>query len=62
MAIGARAWQGIGWEYAHVAIDDHSRAAYVEVLPDQTGADDGGVSARAPSPGLRAAACGSSGC
>jgi transposase InsO family protein len=30
--------QGIGWEYAHVAIDDHSRAAYVEVLPDQTGA------------------------
>jgi transposase InsO family protein len=30
--------QGIGWEYVHVAIDDHSRAAYVEVLPDQTGA------------------------
>ena len=30
--------RGIGWEYAHVAIDDHSRAAYVEVLPDQTGA------------------------
>jgi transposase InsO family protein len=30
--------QGIGWEYAHVAVDDHSRAAYVEVLPDQTGA------------------------
>ena len=29
---------GIGWEYAHVAIDDHSRVAYVEVLPDQTGA------------------------
>ncbi len=29
---------GIGWEYAHVAIDDHSRAAYVEVLPDQNGA------------------------
>jgi transposase InsO family protein len=28
---------GIGWEYAHVAVDDHSRAAYVEVLPDQTG-------------------------
>ena len=37
MGIGARAWQGIGWEYAHVAVDDHSRAAYVEVLPDQTG-------------------------
>jgi transposase InsO family protein len=30
--------QGIGWEYAHVAVDDHSRVAYVEVLPDQTGA------------------------
>jgi len=30
--------KGIGWEYVHVAIDDHSRAAYVEVLPDQTGA------------------------
>ena len=29
--------EGIGWEYAHVAVDDHSRAAYVEVLPDQTG-------------------------
>jgi transposase InsO family protein len=34
--------QGIGWEYAHVAIDDHSRAAYVEVLPDQTGATTAG--------------------
>jgi transposase InsO family protein len=29
---------GAGWEYVHVAIDDYSRAAYVEVLPDQTGA------------------------
>ena len=26
----------------HVAIDDHSRAAYVEVLPDQTGATTAG--------------------
>ena len=24
---------GVGWENAHVAIDDHSRVAYVEVLP-----------------------------
>ena len=24
---------GAGWEYAHVAVDDHSRAAYTEVLP-----------------------------
>lgn len=28
---------GAGWEYVHVAVDDYSRAAYVEVLPDQTG-------------------------
>jgi transposase InsO family protein len=29
--------RGIGWEYVHVAIDDHSRVAYVEVLADQRG-------------------------
>lgn len=29
--------RGSGWEYVHVAIDDHSRLAYVEVLPEQTG-------------------------
>jgi transposase InsO family protein len=29
--------RGIGWEYVHVAIDDHTRLAYVEVLPDQRG-------------------------
>ena len=29
---------GAGWEYVHVAVDDYSRAAYGEVLPDQTGA------------------------
>jgi len=33
-----RATRGIGWEYVHVAIDDHSRIAYVEVLADQLGA------------------------
>jgi len=33
---------GAGWEYVHVAVDDHSRAAYVEVLPDQTGATTAG--------------------
>jgi transposase InsO family protein len=38
--------QGIGWEYAHVAIDDHSRAAYVEILPDQTGATTAGFLSR----------------
>jgi transposase InsO family protein len=30
--------KGVGYEYAHVAIDDHTRAAYVEVLPTQNGA------------------------
>jgi len=29
--------EGAGYEYAHVAIDDASRLAYVEVLPDQRG-------------------------
>jgi len=32
-----RTSRGAGWEYVHVAIDDHSRVAYVEVLPDQRG-------------------------
>jgi transposase InsO family protein len=28
----------VGWEYVHVAVDDYSRLAYVEVLTDETGA------------------------
>lgn len=28
---------GTGWEYLHVAIDDHSRLAYSEILPDESG-------------------------
>ena len=32
-----RSVRGAGWEYVHVAIDDHSRVAFVEVLPDQRG-------------------------
>ena len=28
--------RGLGWEYVHVAVDDHSRLAYLEVLPDET--------------------------
>lgn len=32
----ARKHRRLGWEIAHVAIDDFSRAAYVEVLPDET--------------------------
>lgn len=27
--------RGIGWEYLHLAIDDHSRVAYSEILPDE---------------------------
>jgi transposase InsO family protein len=26
---------GIGWEFVHVAVDDHSRLAYAEILPDE---------------------------
>lgn len=33
-----RASRGAGWEYVHVAVDDHSRLAYVEVRADQRGA------------------------
>ena len=29
--------RGIGWEYVHVCVDDCSRLAYVEVLPDERG-------------------------
>lgn len=27
--------EGAGWEYLHLAIDDHSRLAYSEILPDE---------------------------
>lgn len=33
---------GAGWEYVHVAVDDYSRAAYVEVLAEQNGATTAG--------------------
>jgi transposase InsO family protein len=33
-AAGVRRLQ-VGWDYVHVAIDDHSRLAYAEVLPDE---------------------------
>jgi transposase InsO family protein len=29
--------RGIGWDFVHVAIDDRSRVAYSEVLPDEKG-------------------------
>lgn len=27
--------RGTGWEYLHLAVDDHSRVAYSEILPDE---------------------------
>lgn len=27
--------RGLGWDYVHVAVDDHTRLAYAEVLPDE---------------------------
>lgn len=39
--------RGIGWECVHVAIDDHSRLSYAEVLPDETAATTGGFLQRA---------------
>ena len=27
--------RGVGWEFVHLAIDDHSRLAYSEILPDE---------------------------
>jgi transposase InsO family protein len=29
--------RGLGWDYVHVAVDDRSRIAYAEVLPDEKG-------------------------
>jgi transposase InsO family protein len=29
--------RGIGWEFLHIAIDDHSRVAYMELLADECG-------------------------
>ena len=38
---------GIGWEFLHVALDDHSRATYAEVLPDERQETAAGFLARA---------------
>ena len=27
--------RGVGWEFVHVCIDDHSRVAFVQILPDE---------------------------
>lgn len=39
--------RGAGWDYVHVAIDDHSRVAYSQVLPDEE-ADSATVPSCAP--------------
>jgi transposase InsO family protein len=39
--------RGIGWEFLHVAIDDHSRLAYAELLADEQGTTAAGFLARA---------------
>jgi transposase InsO family protein len=39
--------RGIGWEYVHVAVDDATRLAYVEVLADEKGTTAAGFLCRA---------------
>jgi transposase InsO family protein len=39
--------RGIGWEYVHVAVDDATRLAYVEVLADEKGVTAAGFLRRA---------------
>jgi transposase InsO family protein len=39
--------RNIGWDFVHLAIDDATRLAYVEVLPDETGVTAAGFMARA---------------
>ena len=44
---GYKASKGAGWEYCHVAVDDTSRVAYVEILDDQRGPTCAGFLRRA---------------
>jgi transposase InsO family protein len=39
--------RGTGWEFVHVCVDDATRLAYVEVLPDEKGATAAGFLRRA---------------
>jgi transposase InsO family protein len=39
----------LGWEYVHVAVDDYSRLAYAEVLPDERASTAAGFLERAAS-------------
>ena len=43
----SRASRGLGYDYLHVAVDDHSRVAYVEALDDETAATCAGFIDRA---------------
>jgi transposase len=46
-APGSTAGKGHGWDFVHVAIDDYSRVAYVEILADETAAACAGFLSRA---------------
>lgn len=39
--------RGTGYDYVHVAIDDHTRLGYAEVLPDEKGTTSAGFLTRA---------------
>jgi transposase InsO family protein len=39
--------RGIGYDYIHAAVDDHSRLAYAEILPDEKGSTAAGFLTRA---------------
>ena len=39
--------RGLGYDFVHVCIDDHSRVAYVEILPDERGETAAAFFARA---------------
>jgi transposase InsO family protein len=39
--------RGVGWEYVHVAIDDHSRIAFAAIFPDETTASTAAFLAQA---------------
>jgi transposase InsO family protein len=39
--------RGIGYDYVHAAVDDHTRMAYAEILPDEKGATCAGFLTRA---------------
>ncbi len=54
--------RGIGWEYVHLAIDDHSRVAFASIEPDERGTSACKALIRARCATTAAWACASSGC